>query len=73
MSQHELLSSLFWVALLTLWVVCAGVGLAVSKRKAGFWLGLLLGPLGVVVAGLLGDEAPAVDYSRREHDGPGMR
>lgn len=73
MSQHELLSSLFWVALLTLWVVCAGVGLAVSKRKLGFWLGLLLGPLGVVVAGLLGDEAPAVDYSRRDHDGPGMR
>ena len=73
MSLEELLSSLLWVALLTLWVVCAGVGLAVAKRKAGFWLGLLLGPLGVVVSGLLGDEAPAVDYSRRDHDGPGMR
>lgn len=73
MSVEELLSVLIWAVALTLWVVCAGVGLAVAKRKAGFWMGLLLGPLGVLLAGLLGDEAPAVDYSRRDHEGPGMR
>lgn len=73
MSGDDMLSVLMWAGVLTLWVVCAGVGLAVAKRKAGFWMGLLLGPMGVLLAGLLGDEAPAVDYSRRDHDGPGMR
>lgn len=73
MSGDDMLSVLMWAGVLTLWVVCAGVGLAVAKRKAGFWMGLLLGPLGVLLAGLLGDEAPAVDYSRRDHEGPGMR
>jgi len=73
MSGNEMLSVLMWAAVLTLWVVCAGVGLAVAKHKSGFCLGLLLGPLGVVIAGLLGDATPEVDYSRRDHDGPGMR
>lgn len=72
MSVEQLLSSLLWVALLTLWIVCAGVGFVVANRKTGFWMGLLLGPLGVVLAGLTSD-TPAVDYSRRDHDGPGMR
>lgn len=73
MSVETLLSSLLWVALLTLWVVCAAVGLMVAKRKSGFWMGLLLGPLGVVMAALMGDDKPAVDYSRGDRDGPGMR
>lgn len=56
--------------------VCAHVGLVVGTTKkrpmAGFWLGLLLGLLGLVVIALMSDDEP-VDYSRRDHAGPGMR
>ena len=74
MSTPDLLSAILFVLLGILSVTSAHAGLAVASRNgrqgAGFLLGLLLGPLGALLAGLLGPEEAA---PRRDHDGPGMR
>lgn len=75
MSVEEWLTAVFWVLVALLMVVSAHVGSTIAERRvsrptAGFWLGLLLGPLGLIVAGLLGRDEP--QYPSRG-DGPGMR
>lgn len=76
MSVADLLSILVWTALGIYGAVCAHAGFAIGATKkregAGFWLGLLLGVVGLVVVHLM-SEPTSVDYSRRDHAGPGMR
>jgi hypothetical protein len=74
MSVEQWLTGVFWVLVALLSVVSAGVGMAIADKRgrggAGFLLGLFLGPLGVLLAALLGPEYPEV---RSDSAGPGMR
>ena len=47
-----------WVAI---WVICGGIGALITNERTGhpadgFWLGLLLGPIGVVICFFIGNE-----------------
>lgn len=48
---------LFWIGALIFWLLCGVYAAHIAEQKhagnQGFWLGLLLGPLGVVAAGFL--------------------
>jgi hypothetical protein len=52
--------AMFWLTLifLVIWLVCGGIGsyVAGEKRRSGaegFWLGFLLGPLGILIEAML--------------------
>ena|ERR1051325_5771616 len=45
----------YWVAVLFFWLLCGIYGSEIGKQKQagteGFWIGILLGPVGVIAAG----------------------
>lgn len=41
-----------------LWIGCILAALIISRKASGFWLGVLLGPVGVLLIILLGKRCP---------------
>lgn len=59
-----------WGVVITVWVICAIIGAAIGHSKgngtAGFFLGLLLGPLGILIAAVMKPTPEAEAEHRRQ-------
>jgi uncharacterized protein UPF0547 len=58
---------------LMLALLCGAIGMRITKGKgrsggAGFWLGFLFGPLGILIAAILSTDHSARDESEDRHD-----